>query len=141
MKEFKPTQSVNDSITQIAALAHTNHPLSEEAMACLQKLYTLSLCPISNETNTTIIGLNDDLFMRYTHIMQVIMQERSTPATSNTLKDIQQALLQGINPVSLFKKIAHTALLFSRRQIPALSPSIERFSQQLSLSPPHEKSD
>ena len=33
MKEFKPTQSVNDSITQIAAIAHTNHPLSEEAMA------------------------------------------------------------------------------------------------------------
>ena len=79
--------------------------------------------------------------MRYTHIMQVIMQERSIPATSNTLKDIQQALLQGINPVSLFKKIAHTALLFSKQQIPALSPTIERFSQQLSLSPTHEKSD
>ena len=141
MKDFSPTQSVNDSIAQIASIANTRHPMANEAMTCLKKLYTLSLCPINSEPCAIVIGLDDKLFMRYTHIMQAIMQARSTPASSPFLQDIEQALSQAINPTSIINRLANTALLFSRKQAPALSPTIEKFSQKLSLGPHHEKSD
>ena len=141
MKKFNPTQSVHESISQIASIANTNHPLAKDAKVCLQKLYTLSYCPLNHEASMVIIGIDHTLFIHYTHVMQIIVKERHETFTSSTLQDIQHSLQQALNPVSLLTKIAHTALLFSKRNMPILTTTIEHLSPKTSLKPQHEKSD